>query len=254
MTTLKHHLLGAWSVYPAILLFGAGLVVCAGFMPPHAPSADAAEIAAIYRANSSMILIGMILIMIGGVLFVPFFAAIGWQMARIEGARPILATAQMMIGTITAALIILPVMLFAVAAFRPERSPELILLMNDLGWLILLWAFAPAFLQELAIGFCILSDQNPEPLLPRWLGYFNIWIAILFLPGALIPLFKTGPFAWNGLLAFYVPITAFFVWVLLMAVLLARAIRRPDPLTRTVGIETGGERPVLSTKAGQGAA
>jgi hypothetical protein len=30
----------------------------------------------------------------------------------------------------------------------------------------------------------------------------NVAIALLFAPGGLITFFKSGPFAWNGLLAF----------------------------------------------------
>ena len=40
-------------------------------------------------------------------------------------------------------------------------------------------------------------------MLPRWLGWFNLWAQIIYLPGILIPYFKSGPLAWNGLLAFW---------------------------------------------------
>ena len=216
------------SVYPAMILFGVGLMVCAGFIPPPEPGASADDIAAIYRAHASMILLGQVMLMTGAVLFIPFFAAIGFQMARIEGRRPILAATQMLIGVGTALLILLPTLFFAAAAFRPERDANLVLLMNDLGFLTLLWPFAPAFFQNMAIMICVLSDKSPQPLFPRWTGFFNLWVAILFLPGALIPFFKNGPFAWNGLLAFWVPVIAFFVWVIVMVIMVTRAIKRTE--------------------------
>ena len=39
-----------------------------------------------------------------------------------------------------------------------------------------------------------------------------IWVLLGQLPGQLLFFFKTGPFAWNGLFAFYLPMTVFFVW------------------------------------------
>ena len=47
-------------------------------------------------------------------------------------------------------------------------------------------------------------------------------------PGGLITFFKTGPFAWNGLLAFWVPLVIFFVWFLVMFVALLKTIREQE--------------------------
>jgi hypothetical protein len=47
-------------------------------------------------------------------------------------------------------------------------------------------------------------------------AYFNIWVGLLFVPGGVSYFFRTGPFAWCGLLAFWVAAGAFFVWLLVM--------------------------------------
>lgn len=226
----RHELLCVWTIYPMIILFGIGLVLFAGFIPPLAPSASAEDIAAIYRSRPNMILAGQAMFMAAAVLLLPFFAAIGFQMARIEGRRPILAVTQMLIGVGTALLTVIPATFFAIAAFRPERDAGFILLMNDLGFMFFLWEFAPAFFQNIVIAICVLSDKSPQPLFPRWVAFLNIWVALLYLPGALIPFFKTGPFAWNGLLAFWIPVNAFFVWMIAMAFVVTKAIKRPEPV------------------------
>ena len=81
------------------------------------------------------------------------------------------------------------------------------------------------FVQGMAITIAILSDKSDKPVLPRWLGWFNLWAQIIYLPGdPWIPFFKTGPLAWNGLLAFWIPVVVFTVWLLLISAMLLRAI------------------------------
>jgi hypothetical protein len=80
------------------------------------------------------------------------------------------------------------------------------------------------------IGIAILRDRGTVPLFPRWLGFFNFWVALLILPALLLPFFKSGAFAYNGLLALYLPFGAFFIWMVVMTFGLMRAIgtqRRP---------------------------
>jgi hypothetical protein len=50
-------------------------------------------------------------------------------------------------------------------------------------------------------------------------------LALVFVPAALIPFFKTGPFAWNGVLSFWLPVGLFVVWLFVMWSVLTKAIR-----------------------------
>jgi hypothetical protein len=74
-------------------------------------------------------------------------------------------------------------------------------------------------------GIAILRDRGALPLFPRWLGFFNFWIALLILPALLLPFFKSRPFAYNGIVALYLPFGAFFIWMVVMTFGLMRAIR-----------------------------
>jgi hypothetical protein len=70
----------------------------------------------------------------------------------------------------------------------------------------------------------ILRDESPRPLLPRWLGYLNLWCAIGSLPAAGVYFVQDGPLAWNGLLSFWLPAVCFGAWAFAtMAVLLKAA-------------------------------
>jgi hypothetical protein len=135
---------------------------------------------------------------------------------RMGGRHQALAATQLASGVLTFTPLFLSGIFFAVAAFRPERPPGEILLLSDLGWLFLVMP-TPGFLVGLAaLGFAILGDTSEQRVFARWVGYFNFWVGILGLGGVMIPLFKTGPFAWNGLFAYWLPLVAFGVWAPVM--------------------------------------
>jgi hypothetical protein len=71
----------------------------------------------------------------------------------------------------------------------------------------------------------IFGDTRPHPLFPRWSAYLSLWNALLLVPGGLMAFFKIGPFAWDGIFAFYIPLLVFFVWLISMTVLMLRASR-----------------------------
>lgn len=199
----------------------------AGFVPPHAPLMSATDLAEFYGQNTGTIRFGILLAMIGSGMVIPFAAVIAIQMRRIEGNAPVLTYTAMMAGAVGTLILLIPTVLWTAAAFRPERNPDLILLLNDFAWLLLIMTFPSFFVWFVSIGLAILSDPRDPPLFARWVGYFNIWLAVLAIPGGLVTFFKTGPFAWNGLLAFWVPVSVFVAWFLVMFWVLLRAIRTP---------------------------
>jgi hypothetical protein len=85
-----------------------------------------------------------------------------------------------------------------------------------------------------AIALATFADRRPRPVFPRWVGYYNLWMAFLLLPASLIIFFKKGPFAWNGLLGFWLPAAAFGSWYLVMTVVVLRAIRNEAHEDRTL--------------------
>jgi len=115
---------------------------------------------------------------------------------------------------------------FMAASFRPNYPPELTNLLTDLGFFLFVGAAIPAFVQNVITGAAILSDKRADPVMPRWVGYMNIWTGVLLLPGCVICLFKVGPFAWNGLLAFWMPAVVFGIWFNIMIWAMMRAIKR----------------------------
>lgn len=207
-----------------VTLFGVGFIL-AGFIPPPSPSLGADDVAALYQANPTRIQIGMVIVMFGAALMVPFVAVISVQMRRMTGLSRVPYLLQLGAGSAGCLLLLLPPMLIAIAAFRPERDREILFLLHDVSWLMFLTPFPLAFVQNVAIATGIFLDKSPRPVFPRWVAYLNIWVALSFAPGATAFFFKSGPFAWNGVFVYWIPVAAAFIWYASMSIVLTRAVR-----------------------------
>lgn len=206
----------AWMALPAMIFFFCAMLPAFHFLPPLSPELGAEEIAALYLANALGIKIGAGLMMFGGACLMPFVAAMVAATSRMGGTHRALAATQLACGVLTFVPLFLCGIFFAVAVFRPDRAPEDILLLSDLGWLFLVMP-TPGFLVGLvAFGLAILGDTSPCRVFPRWVGYFNLWVGVIAVGGVMIPLFKTGPFAWDGLFAYWLPLAAFGIWMPVM--------------------------------------
>jgi len=209
-------------VLAVLFLFGFG--VLARFIPPPDPALAAEAIAAKYRGDAFRIRLGMELSMWAGALSLPWAVAISVQMKRIEGAFSPLTYVQLGMGILLVPEFIIPFYFFLTAAYRPERSVEVIQTLNDLGWLPFDGLIYTVCLEALVIGIAILGDKQERPVFPRWVGYLNVWCALLMAPAGLDFFFKSGPLAWNGMIAWWVLFVAFFVWLAVMTTTTLRAI------------------------------
>lgn len=224
---VRSQILCAWGGILCPVIMFIGLWPAAGFFPPHLPGASAAEIAAIYQQQANGIRVGTILFLVAGAMYGAFTASISAQMRRMEPREtPVLSYGQLAAGTASIVLFLVPALFWTVAAFRPDRPAEVTQALNDIGWFFFVMPFVLGFLQNLCIGFAVINDPSAEPVFPRWVGYFNFWIAILFIPGCLITFFKTGPFAWNGFLSFWIPAAVFGPWFWVVSWAVIRAVRQ----------------------------
>jgi hypothetical protein len=226
--SVSYQRLCAWAGPFCAFLWIIALLVFAGFLPPHDPEWGPAQIAQLYADNATGIRWGMIILLIGGVLYQPWVAVIAVQMKRIEGAQSPLTYVQLGLGTLFVLLFVLAAIFWQTAAFRPLEDPSLTQRFNDLGWFMFLISVPILTVQGLALSLVIFQD-SAAALFPRWFAWFNIWAQIIFLPGTVIPLFKSGPLAWNGIIAFWIPAAVYTVWMCLLTWLLLRAIAAPDP-------------------------
>ncbi len=224
LTRSRIQMVGAWCgvLYPVGLILGWWIV--AHFVPPHKPSANAEEIAAIFNADYMRIRIGMIIVMFTAMIIIPFSAVIGQILARIEGTAGILTYSALLGGTGTMVLTFYPAIWWLVGCYRPDRSAELVYLLNDMSWLQFIGGvsiFMPLPASMAVAAFC---DSSATPTFPRWFGFYTSWVLLLILPGQLLFFFHSGPFAWNGLIGLWVPFAVFGSWFFVSFYLLRKAI------------------------------
>lgn len=219
----KAQMLCLWSGYAFLPVYGIGFAFFAGFVPIPSPGWDAAQIAALFDQNQTNILIGMTLCVIASAFLVPWSVAIFNLMSRIEAHPRVLSYFQLTSGAVGAVFFMVPSFVWATMAFRSGHTPELLWMMNDFAWIT--WAISwPTFaFQAVVIGLCVLFCKTEQNIIPRWAGYISIWLGITMVPAALVIFFKTGPFAWNGAIAVYLPMAVYVIWWHTMLFVLLKA-------------------------------
>jgi hypothetical protein len=211
----------AWAGPATVVVALIGWLV-AGVLPiPLGPDSSVQDVVDFY--GQTRVLVGMAIASVGICLVFPLIAVIGVHMVRMEGRTPILTFLQLITGAATGVLLLLPMLLMAVIGFRPDRNPELTVTLNDIAWLLFITPIAPFIIQNVAIGVAILNDKRQT--LPRWVGYVNFWVAFSFLPDPLAFFFHSGPFAWRGIFIFWLALTTYSIFLVVMGVMLHKAVK-----------------------------
>lgn len=218
---------GAWAGLAYLLLFGAGWLLLARFMPPIAPSDTPTKVAARYADHHTALMLASVCMMVATVTLLPFSALVLRLVHAIERDVGMLT---LMMGFALGTFIVLNFytgLAFSSAAFRAERSPELVQYANDWGFLQFMGGipmFVPIWI---ILAYAILvTDDRTDPVFPRWVGYVNAWVAILYLPELLIYFFTHGIFAWNGLVGFWIPAVLLIGYLAVTPFILTPVARR----------------------------
>lgn len=202
-----------WCGPGMIALWLGAFLWIAGFIPPSDPTASAEHIVRLYADNTIGIRIGMVISMLGSALLVPYAIAISGQLKRIDGAKA-LADTQMVSCALLSLEFITPIGVWMAAAYRfDDRAADVTRALHDMGWILFMTVIWSLWVQLIAIGAAVLIDRKPVPVFPRWVGYLNLWVALLIIPAGTVLFVKTGPFAWNGAIGLYVPLTVFVIWI-----------------------------------------
>lgn len=199
----------------------------AGFVPPPRADWTTAQVAQFYYDNSARIRLGMVLTLFFQPLWVVMSIAIYRVMQKVEGPGGTLSLVQLFASVLNWAIIAGALVLWLTAAFRPEsRTPQEIMLLNDLGWMLIDTPIMGTSLQMVSFGVLFLADRRATPLMPRWLCWLSFFITLTFVSDMAIPFFHHGPLSWQGLISFWVVYPLYFFWVIPVCVYLFKAVNR----------------------------
>ena len=214
----------AWMGLGMLVGFMVLFVLVAGLLPPMDPGATAEQTAKIYAEHGLRIRIGLALMTLFSVFFTPYLALLSRQVRRIEGYWGVMSLTQVMMSVTFPFGFILCSIFGMAAAYRPERNPDVTQGLSDVFWFIFVGVVGPLIFQVVILAFAVFIDKRERPSFPRWYGYLCIWYAILGVPGCAIYLFTTGPLAWNGVFAFWIPLTVFSIWWIVTTFMLVKAV------------------------------
>lgn len=209
-------------LYPGLLVIGWWAL--ADFVPPPHPTDTTSTILALYHAHATRIRAGMVIVMFGAVMAMPLGATVGYFIRRVEGFTGPLTMLQIMGAVGMAVLTFFPAMWWLIAAYRLGRDPQITHTLNDAAWLQWVGGLTIYYPTIITMAIASFLDRSERPALPRWFGYLNLWLVALLLPGQLIFFFKTGPFAWNGLISFYLAFVVFGLWFPVAFYVLRKAV------------------------------
>lgn len=229
----RAQLLCLWCGPVMLVLFGLGFMVCAEYLPPPSAAESPVELVARLKANLGGFRLGMVITMAGFSLMVPWAVGLAARLRTAEGGFPVLVYTQ--IGSVAIGSLIGQgaCWIFEATAYRlDDTDPYIIRALHDLGFFTFLAPWPSFTVWCFALAIAIFRDKRVQPDFPRWAGYLCAWTGLLFMPACLIFWFKTGPFSWNGVIAFYVPVFIFFIWCVGLTVPAMRAVYR-DMASRT---------------------
>lgn len=216
----------AWSCFVFIAVFALSWGVLGRNIPPYSPDMSADELASIYRAHASALRIGFAVGAFSTTFLVTWAIGLFRIMVQMERGPKVLSYTQLIGGVLTAMVPMIACIFWLTAAFRPEQDPAITRLLFDMGWMMIDLGFGVTILQYCALGVVALRDTRAKPLFPKWLAWLGIWIGLEFLVELIMPQFRSGPFAWNGLFSYWIAFFGPFVWMFTVAIFMFKAATR----------------------------
>lgn len=220
-----------WVVPIFYSLFGVIFVPLTRVMPPPRPDVTADQMVHFLHQHALTIQIGFALLMfvIGGAGVSNGIVMYQIKRMSVSPAFAYSYLAALAVGAIPGCL--MAAISFLAAAFRPDRDPQIVALLYDMTFLSFVGSLGCFTTAYLVFAIAVLLDKNA--VFPKWLGYITIWQIVTEVLAVPVWIFKSGPFAWNGSISFWMGTAVFGFWEVCLIVLLKIAVER-QPLGEQV--------------------
>jgi hypothetical protein len=216
-----------WVVPAFYTLFGLIFVPLTRVMPPPRPDVTVDQIVHFTQQHGLTIQVGFALLMV-----VIGFAGVANGIVAYEIKRmsvsPVFAYAflgALAVGALPGCL--MAAISFLAAVLRPDRDPQIVAMLYDLTFLSFVGSLGCFSAAYLVFAIAILLDRNA--IFPKWLAYVSIWQIVTEILAAPVFVFRSGPFAWNGSISFWMGTAIFGFWEVCVIVMLKKAVDRQPP-------------------------
>lgn len=154
-------------------------------------------------------IIGCTIFYIGAGLLTPGSIQFAIMLSKIEGRYPLWSITAGVCGIFISLIIFFNACAWIVCAYRVETSGDVIQAWYDWSWFAFLLGWIYLAIEMIATAIVEFQDTREVPMIPRWFSWLTLAGAASLITAAGPAFFKSGPFAYNGLLGFYVPMV---VW------------------------------------------
>lgn len=225
MSSRVQRILIWWSV-AFMVAYGLSLWLLLHMVPPPSALLTPDQVSRFYAEHHTSIRAGAVICTYTGAFLIPITVVLAHQVRRVEKGR--VWSVLTLIGGVTMSIfLVLPPLFYGTAAYSATLAPQVTDLMHELAMLTLVTTDQYYIFMWIAIAIiCFKTTTVPHSPFHRWFGYLTVWSALMFEAGAAAFLFRSGPFAWNGIMVFWFPLSLFGVWLAVACVVLFRAIRR----------------------------
>lgn len=210
-----------WIVPVFYTAFGAIFFLLARTMPPPRPDISTGEMVGWFGQHATTIQIGfaLLVLIVGGAGVANGIVAYHMKRMSVGSVLAYTYLGAMSVGALPGCLLV--AFCFLAATFRPDRDPEAIALLYDLGLLSYVGSLGCFTTAYFAFAVAIFYDRNR--IFPKWLAYISIWQIVTEVMATPVFVSKAGPFAWNGSIAFWMGTVVFGVWLMCVITFLKKA-------------------------------
>lgn len=231
--TPRAHRFCLWFGPVLSVIYMVGFIFLAKFMPVPTPAWSSAHFAAWMGDHRAAFQVGCLIMIASAGMFGPWASALAIWTRKTEVRFPVFYVSQIVCLACGLTIFVVITVFWGVSSFRlGQVSPQINQSLFDIGWFMFLFDISPFIMWAGSLALGILWNPPEHQLYPRWVGYFTLATCLCWSAGLLVIFFHSGPFAYNGLLAMWLPLGLFFVWLAVMTVVGLRAVSMQEAISR----------------------
>jgi hypothetical protein len=215
-----------WTMFVFYQLFGLLFFVVTRTMPPGQPWWEPARVVQWFDDRRRGLLVGFAFVFVIAGMTAMMNALIAYSIRRMSVSRAFAYSYLVLYALSTLPGLLLFGIALTVGAMRPDRDPELIRWIYDFAFMTFNGTMGVFLIGSLIWMVAILLDRNR--VFPRWFAYLNLCNALTEVVVAPAWIFKSGVFAWNGTITWWINMGVFVTYTTVFLTLLRRMIQRED--------------------------